>query len=129
MLWEAPPGYMSRLFPSWQVQRPVQVARRVRRVPVQSGLQPARLHTLILFHSGKPARSPVPSQRLPCLGLRVARACHLCRVAGVSAAAAAHAVRALHPLGLSLLRQRLLHDGGALHLQRRLLTHEGEGEV
>lgn len=56
-------------------------------------------------------------------------ACPLRPAAGVGEAAAAHAVRALHPLGLPLLRQRLLHDGRPLRLQRGLLAHEGEGEV
>uniref|UniRef100_A0A803SZU0 Dolichyl-diphosphooligosaccharide--protein glycosyltransferase 48 kDa subunit n=1 Tax=Anolis carolinensis TaxID=28377 RepID=A0A803SZU0_ANOCA len=47
---------------------------------------------------------------------------------GVCASLAAHAVRALHPLGLPLLRRRLLHDGRPLPLQHRLPPHEGEGE-
>ncbi len=38
-------------------------------------------------------------------------------VAGVSAAVTAHAVRALHPLGVPVLRQLLLHDVRRVHLQ------------
>lgn len=48
---------------------------------------------------------------------------------GVGAPPATHSVRALHPLRLPVLRQRLLHDGGTLCLQRRLPAHEGKGEV
>lgn len=85
-----------------------------------------RLGYTHLYSSTQVSRpAACPRRRGPC----AARACHRCPVAGVRAAPAAHAVRALHPLGLPLLRQRLLHDGRALHLQRRLLAHEGEGEV
>lgn len=90
-----------------------------------------RLGYTHLYSSTQVSTGAVPSfgQQVPYLGLPVTRACHLCPVAGVSEATPAHTVRALHPLGLSLLCQRLLHDGRALHLQHRLLTHEGEGEV
>lgn len=48
---------------------------------------------------------------------------------GVRPPSAAHAVRALHPFRLSVLRQRLLDDGGPVLIQHRVPAHEGEGEV
>lgn len=48
---------------------------------------------------------------------------------GVRPPSAAHAVRALHPFRLSVLRQRLLDDGGPVLVQHRVPTHEGEGEI
>lgn len=48
---------------------------------------------------------------------------------GVRASPPAHAVRTFHPLGVPVLRRRLLHDGRPLHVQHRFPTHEGEGEI
>lgn len=48
---------------------------------------------------------------------------------GIRASPAAHSVRALHPVSLPILRQRLLHDGRTLCFQHSLPAHEGEGEV
>lgn len=49
--------------------------------------------------------------------------------AGVGAPPAAHPVRALHPLGVPVLRQRLLHDDRPLRLQHSVPTHERERKV
>lgn len=51
------------------------------------------------------------------------------RIAGFRASPAAHSVRALHPLSLPVLRQRVLHDGRTLYLQHSVPAHEREGEV
>ena len=48
---------------------------------------------------------------------------------GFSAPTPAHSVRALHPLSLPVLRQRLLHDDRPLCLQHSLPAHEREGEI
>lgn len=50
-------------------------------------------------------------------------------ITGISASLAAHSVRALHPLSLPVLCQRLLHDGRTLCLQHSFPAHEREGEV
>ena len=50
-------------------------------------------------------------------------------IAGFCASPAAHSVRALHPLSLPILRQRVLHDGRTLYLQHSVPAHEREGEV
>lgn len=65
-----------------------------------------------------------------CLNVRQTNLCYfvLC-LAGIRTSPAAHSVRALHPVSLPILCQRLLNDGRTLCFQHSLPAHEREGEV